>query len=262
MKKAEAKPSANYFFVDESGDPNFYDAKGNFIVGQDGCSKILLLGFINVPEPESIRKMVASLKEDIAKDAYLSSIPSVQKSIRAFHAKDDCPEVRERFFKEIVKMNFKAEFVVARKREDIFKSRHRSNENVFYDDLISKLFENQLHKALQSVIYFATRGNRNRTGNLANAIQTAKLTFENKWKIQIESDINILSQNTIGEPCLQVIDYMNWAVQRAFIRGEDRYLKFVESKISLIIDIYDFKKYPSNYYNRKNKFELKKISPL
>ena len=31
-----------YFFVDESGDPYFYDRYGNFIVGKPGCSKILL----------------------------------------------------------------------------------------------------------------------------------------------------------------------------------------------------------------------------
>ena len=54
----------------------------------------------------------------------------------------------------------------------------------------------------------------------------------------------------------------NWAVQRAFERGEDRYLKFVEEKISFLVDIYDFKKYPKNFYSRGNKFDLTKISPL
>jgi hypothetical protein len=32
-----------YFFVDESGDPTFYDEDGNLIVGQEGCAPILLL---------------------------------------------------------------------------------------------------------------------------------------------------------------------------------------------------------------------------
>jgi hypothetical protein len=35
-----------YYFVDESGDPCFYDKYGNYIVGQEGCSKMLMLGFI------------------------------------------------------------------------------------------------------------------------------------------------------------------------------------------------------------------------
>ena len=40
MKKAEDKTT--YFFVDEAGDPVFYDKRGRFIVGEEGCSKILM----------------------------------------------------------------------------------------------------------------------------------------------------------------------------------------------------------------------------
>jgi hypothetical protein len=36
----------SYFFVDESGDSTFYDAKGNFIVGAEGCSPLLILGYV------------------------------------------------------------------------------------------------------------------------------------------------------------------------------------------------------------------------
>ena len=108
MKKEKELSKANYFFVDESGDPNFYNSQGKLIVGNEGCSKILLLGFIKTENPELIRKSIAIAREEIAKDTYLSSIPSVSKSIRSFHAKDDCPEVREKFFKAIINMDFKA----------------------------------------------------------------------------------------------------------------------------------------------------------
>lgn len=209
-----------------------------------------------------MRKAIINLRNEIANDRYLAPIPSVKKSLVSFHAKDDCAEVREKVFKLITTLDFKAEFVVARKIESLFKSRHHSSANVFYDDLISKLFENQLHKANEGIIYFSLRGDRDRNANLLNALQTAKLTFENKWKVRVESDLKIFSQNPVGEPCLQIIDYMNWALQRAFIKNEPRYLAFVEEKISLIADIYDFKKYPKNYYNRKNKFDINKISPL
>ena len=46
-------------------------------------------------------------------DEYLKGIPSVSKTIEAFHAKDDVPEVREKVYKMIKDMPFKAEFVVA-----------------------------------------------------------------------------------------------------------------------------------------------------
>ena len=43
--------NVNYFFVDESGDPTFYNKEGKFIVGEEGCSKILILGFIRTGNP-------------------------------------------------------------------------------------------------------------------------------------------------------------------------------------------------------------------
>jgi len=37
-----AEDKINYFFVDEAGDPVFYDRYGDLIVGNEGCSKILI----------------------------------------------------------------------------------------------------------------------------------------------------------------------------------------------------------------------------
>ena len=61
---------------------------------------------------------------------------------------------------------------------------------------------------------------------------------------------------------MQITDYINWAMYRAFINQDERYINFIKEKISSIVDIYDLKKYPKNYYNRKNTFSIEKISPL
>lgn len=79
----------------------FYNAKGKMIVGSEGCSKILIIGYIRTTDPEPIRKALAEVRNEIKKDSYLQSIPSVQKSLKYFHAKDDCPEVREKVYKAI-----------------------------------------------------------------------------------------------------------------------------------------------------------------
>lgn len=260
MKKKTIKKL--YFFVDESGDPYFYDRNGNFIVGKEGCSQILLLGFIKTESPNILRKGIEEVRQSTRSDEYLKDIPSLKKSLITFHATDDCPEVRERVYKTIHDLPFRAEFIIARKREEVFVNRHKRRPNLFYDDLISKLFQNQLHQAKENVIYFAVRGNRARQLPFEDAIRKATLTFENKWKTKVDSNIEILPQRSEGEPCLQVIDYMNWAIQRVFTKREIRYYEFIKNKASLIVDIYDFAKYPKNYYNRKNSFTLNKISPL
>ena len=88
------------------------------------------------------------------------------------------------------------------------------------------------------------------------------MIFENKHNIKIDSEVKIFPQRPEGEPCLQVVDYMNWAIQRAFIKKEMRYYNFVKNKISLIVDIYDSDKYPKSYYHKRNPFDVNKISPL
>jgi len=45
----------HWYFVDETGDPVFYDERGNLIVGTEGCSPILGIGFIETDEPSEIR---------------------------------------------------------------------------------------------------------------------------------------------------------------------------------------------------------------
>jgi hypothetical protein len=202
------------------------------------------------------------LREEIVSDPYLQGIPSLESTKKYFHASVDIPEVREKFFKLIANLDFKAEFIVARKKEKIFRNRHRANPNVFYDDIVTKLFKNKLHLAKESHIYYEVRGNRCRQRPFEDAIRTAINTFEERWGVKNDAEIKIYPMSSIGEPCLQIIDYMNWAVQRAFIKGDARYINFLEERISFICDVYDSEKYPNNYYSKKNKFAINKISPL
>lgn len=59
-----------------------------------------------------------------------------------------------------------------------------------------------------------------------------------------------------------VIDYLLWAVYRVFLKGELRYYNYLKEKYSLIVDIFDFEKYPGNYYTKDNPLDVNKISPL
>lgn len=61
---------------------------------------------------------------------------------------------------------------------------------------------------------------------------------------------------------MSIIDYMNWAVYRAFTRQEMRYFRVVEDKVDLLVDLYDTDNYPNNWYNQRNPFDVNKITPL
>ncbi|MBA4376629.1 MAG: hypothetical protein C0401_10725 [Anaerolinea sp.] len=260
MKKTQ--PGKTYFFVDESGDPTFYDRKGNLIVGQEGCSSLLILGLVEIVDPGPIRQAILRLQSEIVNDPYFKDYPSIQKTKTAFHAKDDVPEVRYQFYKLLTGLDFQAHFVVARKIEPVFRNSFNSKEHEFYDHLITLLFDAKLHLHEHNLIYYAKRGSRSRQAPIESAIEKSIKIFEQKWRTTVNTTTEVQAQTPTGEPCLSIIDYMNWAVFRAFTRKEMRYFETVREKVSLLIDIYDTWKYPKNWYSKKNPFHVNKITPL
>lgn len=252
----------NYFFVDESGDTTFYDRNGTWTVGKEnGSSSILLMGFISTTEPEFLRRKLFELQKDISNDDYFKDIPSIKKSLVAFHAKDDCPEIRYKVFKLLKDLPFSCNIVIARKTEKIFK-KFNGNTQELYDSLITHLFKNVLQLSNNNYIYIATRGSRKRQVPLEEAIHNALLYTEANLKHSVDSSQKILPQTPSGEACLQVVDYCNWAIQRAFVKSDIRYYNYLKEKFRLIVDLYDYKKGGKNFYTKKNPLDITKISPL
>ena len=254
-----------YHFVDESGDPNFYGKGGDVIIGQPGCSQILLVGFVRVDEPGLIRKSLAELRGVIAEEPYLRDIPSIKKTLMSFPAKDDCPEVRMMVYKTLAGQNFTAQVIVARKIERMFRSSYKGNKDGFYHDLVGRLFQNETHKAEINNIVFSKRGNKIQQHAMRAAIEAGAERFRQKWNAHMSTQLNIKTQNSSQDFMLQVVDYTNWAVQRAFVRGEMRYFHFLRDKFELVWDVFDKENYKrgGNFYDRtKNPFEIKKASPL
>ncbi|MGQ9682725.1 MAG: hypothetical protein ACUVX9_09335 [Anaerolineae bacterium] len=258
------KPAAGHcwFFVDESGDPTFYDRAGNLIVGQEGCSPLLLLGFIETRDPYPIRQAVLALQKEVVEDPYFRGVPSLARTAVAFHAKDDVPEIRYRFFKLIQQMDFGAQIVLARKIERVFRNSFQAREEVFYDHLASLLFQNVLHRFETNHIYFAKRGSRDRQAPLTAAIRQGIARFEAKWGTSVNTCCRVQAQRPGGEPCLSVIDYVNWAVYQAYTRGDMRFYNVVADKVRLLVDLYDTARYPHNWYSRRNPFSIEKATPL
>jgi hypothetical protein len=259
-----------WYFVDEAGDLSFY-AKGGekTIVGTEGCSKVFLLGYFRVCDPQIVRAKLAEVRLAISTDRYLKSIPSLKKSLVSFHAKDDCPEVRYLVYNALQTIDFRAQIVVARKREEHFRKEFNRSENKFYDKTVTFLFGNQLHIAERNSIVFARRGTKARQHALRTAVQTAVDRFRRKFIDAAETEVNVDTNRPLQEPALQAADYVLWAVQRAYERREMRYFDALRDKIQLVWDVYDFEKraltgrFRANIYNeRKNPFNIEKTSPL
>lgn len=252
------KPTYDYHrFLDEAGDTTFF-GRGNIpMVSTNGVSKCFIIGMLKMKEDiPSIREKIFKLQEEIISDPYYNTVASIKKKKENgtyfLHATDDIPEVRERFFKLIKSIDCSFEAVVGRKIYSIFNQKHNNNEVEFYADLLSHLIKNKFSKYDRLVLNIAHRGQSTSNSNLNLALDKAlsrTKTEEEKAKIVF----NV--QTPLIEPMLNVADYLCWSVQRVFERGDTRYYDFIQEKISLVVDLYDYQKYAKNknYYNKTNK---------
>lgn len=95
-------------------------------------------------------------------------------------------------------------------------------------------------------------------------LQSAKLyeylvskLLENRLHLYTEIDLYFSAMgNTVRQK------NMSDAVQKAYQNYDFRYYNYIKEKINLIHDIFDFGKYPKNYYTPKNPLEAKKIDPV
>lgn len=251
-----------YFYVDESGDPTILGRKGRDLLAEGLVSKTFIVGYVETAEPKAITSKLDTLRKGILADEYLNGIPSLSQTSTGFHANTDCWEVKERVFKTLRSCDFKAYIVVARKSEHLFRRKFDLETKKLYAFLVSKLFENRLHKYKNIDIYFASMGNVVRERSMRQALDEAITLFKHKWGHDNQNNIRIFIQRSSQVPMLQVVDYTLWTVHRAYEKNDYRFYNFMKDKISLVQDIFDTAKYPKTYYTPENPLAENKISPL
>jgi hypothetical protein len=235
----EPKDGDLYFFVDEAGDATFYNRKGRLIVGTEGCSQHLILGFVRIKDDATeFRRRVLALHREVINDPYFQQLPSFADTSVAFHANKDTPEVRYLVFRLIRDLNFKACFVVSLKDEQLFNEKFHGKTNEYYDYMISRLFQNSLHRYTRNHVIIAGRGSRSRREPLEAAVERARLRFEQRHSVgRATTHVSVEIQKHKGEPCLALIDYVAWAIQRCYTSGDMKYYRLIQDKVSVIHEL-------------------------
>ena len=259
------------FFVDEAGDMSLFDKKGRTLAGRPGVSTCFMVGLADIPNPVSAHKKLEELRLKLLNDTYFHGVPSMQESARktalAFHAKDDLPEVRREVFALLPSLGCKVQVIIRRKdklteeAQTLFKYRNtKLKPNDIYDDLVSRLFRNVLHKADKNQIVFARRGKSDRRDALEAAIKHAKSAFSDKWGITHDKPTAITAGHPWEHAGLQIVDYYLWAVQRLFERGEERFFRSLQKDYQLIMDVDNTTSTPyGERFGDKNPLTLGKI---
>lgn len=254
-----------HYFVDEAGDGNIFNHRKEIVIGREGCSVFFMLGLLDVADPDRLEADVTRLRAELLADPYLAKIPSMQpgqrKTAFAFHAKDDCPEVRREVFRMLMQHDLRFFAVVRDKRVIVQKVRefnaqkpeYRYNPNQLYDRCVSRLFRDRLHKDAGYAVYFSKRGNRTRTEAFRHALEQARANFRHKFKVESTAPIEIQPETPARIAGLQAVDYFLWALQRLYERGEERYWEFVADKVSLVHEVDDTRSREyGEYYTKRN----------
>lgn len=256
FKKPKINQNFYHRFIDETGDLTIYGKGKKDIIGTEGVSKTFAIGMVSIKDDlDEVREKITSLILEIESYEYVKNIPSIKRRIDSggfyFHAKDDVGEIRSKFFDLLKTIDFSLEIYVARKRMDIFHKNH-NNENEFYADILSHLLKNKLDKYSRLVLNIAQRGSSTSEVNLEISRDKAfdRSSLANGKKCKVVFNV----QDFKNEPLLSITDYASWAVQRVFEMGDTRHYDFIQEKISLVVDIYDFTKYKGskNYYTKEN----------
>lgn len=270
MSKTPPEPVCTcHYFVDEAGDATLFNKRKQIVVGREGCSLCFILGALEVAEPVRLNEELESLRSTLRADPYLAKIPSMQperrKTAVAFHAKDDCAEVRREVYRLLMTHEMRFFAVVRHKRSIVRKvlehnethPNYRYHPNQLYDRCVSRLFRDRLHKENAYLIQFSRRGNRERSDALKTAIEQARDNFRRKWKISATAPIEIVAASPGESGGLQAVDYLLWTLQRLYERGEDRYWEYVAEKVSLVHDVDDTRENGYGaYYTKKNPLTL------
>lgn len=248
-----------------------FSARGDSLVGTEGCSKCFIIGALMVADPVALGTDLQTLRESLLADPYFKDVPSMQPSRRktalAFHAKDDVPEVRREVFRTLLKHEMKFFAAVRQKSALLTYARERNLRDTeywyrptdLYDTTASRVFKDRLHVAGVCNVTFARRGSSDRTRAFQAALETARGRFEAKWERKVESTLNVAVSTPPRTVPLQAADYLLWALQRFYERGEDRFLKLMWDKVSLVYAVDEREKTAWGTYYTKKKPPFKAV---
>jgi len=251
MSDNDPESAIRHYFVDEAGDANFFDAGGRVIAGTQGCSSHFILGVLDVKDSAGLGMRMRLLHDQVRKDAFFAGVESLkperQKTAVLFHAKDDIDEIRERVFRLLLQEDVRFAAVVRDKRGLAVDVKNRNQQsqtyhytpNHLYDEMIRRLFKDRLHKDAGYQVYFSKRGSKDRTAALKAALEQAREKFRKQWGIAGIAPIEVSALAAAEHYGLQAVDYFLWALQRAYSTGQDRYIRFLWPKVSLVHDVDD-----------------------
>ncbi|HTB53391.1 MAG TPA: hypothetical protein VK718_11520 [Ferruginibacter sp.] len=180
----------NYYYIDESG-------------AIDNDSSIFILGCIKTEDPKTLQEELNKIIRDINESIYFDQETKDEIREHGFHAVDNHPDVRAKFYSVLPLLNFRSYFIIINKKDTYFKKlAEKYSSDLIYKICISNLLSDRLKKgkAEKNILYFEELTFKDSS---LNKIITEFL----KEFINIDIEYHIVNKLEMN---LSLIDYINY----------------------------------------------------
>lgn len=245
------KEKSTYIFIDESGKPEVYSARGVNLVESGQATKYLVLAAVRSSDQLSIQQQVTDFKGKLLHDENLTRIFSSAYTLDAFHAQTDYPQVKERFYQFITTLDIKLDVIVVEKLK-CFDTLKRSPGKL-YGVMSGQLLKNICHQTERTEVIFSRKDSKLKLRQeLEVEVERIRLDYLLKHK-NIEAKLAIKYQHNphYTHGGLQIADYVAHAVFQVYEKGNGKWYEMIKNKIGKIQDICNKK-----YFTRSNPLEL------
>ena len=241
----------NYVFLDESGKPEVYSAKGVNLVQKGQATKFLVLAAVRTNDQLLIQQQVTDFKLTLLKDDNLKRIFSSAYTLDAFHAQSDYPIIRERFYKFINTLNVKIDVMVVDKL-NCFEQLKR-NPGKLYGVMAGQLLKNICHQSNKTEIIFSRKDSKLKLRQeLEYEVERVRIEYlQNHQNLQAQFIVSYQHNPHYTHGGLQIADYIAYAVFQVYENKNINWYEIVKNKIGKIQDICNKK-----YFTRSNPLKL------
>lgn len=226
-----------YIFIDESGKPEIYSARGKNLVELNQASRYLVLASIRHNNQLDLQQQVTDFRANLLHDVALREKFSPGYTLDSFHANRDYREVRLRFYEFINTLDIKIDVIVVEKL--LCFPALQQNPGKLYAVMAGQLLKNLGHHAEQTHVIFSRKDSKLKLQlELQTEVERIRLDY-------IAAHPNIDKKVTLAyfhnphysHGGLQIADYVAFAIFKAFEHDDRQWYELIKDKIGKIQDI-------------------------
>lgn len=245
--KNKTKLKKNYIFLDESGKPEVFSAKGVNLVKKNQATNFLVISAVRTADQLDLQRKITDFRSNLLHDQSLTKIFSSSYTLDAFHAQVDYLEVKQRFYKFISKLDIKIDIIVVEKLKCFPPL--QQNPGKLYGVMAGQLLKNICHQSNYTEVILSRKDSKLKLQKELEAeVEKIRLNYLEKHpNLDVKFTLKYFHNPHYTHGGLQIADYISYAVFQVFENKNRQYFELIKNKIGKIHDICNKK-----YFTRSN----------